>query len=238
MSETCKVKVVAYDAAANEGSDVSDGDFAIASPPDMTPPVVTVVRPNGGEVFYVGTEDTIRWIATDDVGVDSVSIYYSVDGGTSFPFTIAAGEPNDSVYAWTVPDTPADSCIVKIVAYDPSLNTGEDASDTLFSIQGQVGTKTVSGVSRFDLLRNYPNPFNPVTRIEFSLGERARVFLRIYDISGKTVKTLVDETVSPGKHSILWNGEDESGIPVASGVYVCRLEAQGKTAMHKVVLLK
>jgi hypothetical protein len=238
LSETCRVKVVAYDAALNQGSDVSDGNFTIASPPDITPPEVTVVRPNGGEVFYVGSEDTIRWIATDDVGVDSVSIYYSTDGGASFPYTIAAGEPNDSVYAWTVPDTPADSCIVKIVAYDPSLNTGEDASDTLFSIQGQVGTKTVTGVSRFDLLQNYPNPFNPVTRIEYSLGERARVFLRIYDISGKTVKTLVDETVSPGKHSILWNGEDESGIPVASGVYICRLEAQGKTAASKIVLLR
>jgi len=238
LSETCRVKVVAYDAAANEGSDVSDGDFTIAPPPDLTPPEVTVVRPNGGEIFYVGSEDTIRWVATDNVGVDSVSIYYSTDGGTTFPHTIATGEPNDSVYAWAVPDTPSDSCIVRIVAYDPSLNTGEDVSDTLFSIQSQVGTRTVTGVSRFGLLQNYPNPFNPVTRIEFSLGERARVFLRIYDVSGRIVRTLVDETVSAGKHSVLWNGDDESGIPVASGVYVCRLETQGKTAVSKIVLLR
>jgi flagellar hook assembly protein FlgD len=77
-----------------------------------------------------------------------------------------------------------------------------------------------------------------VTRIEFSLGERARVFLAIYEISGKLVRILVNETEPAGSHAAIWNGEDESGIHVASGVYVCRLDASGKTAMRKMVLLK
>jgi hypothetical protein len=238
LSNSCKVKVVAYDAASNQGNDTSDANFAIAPPPDVTPPQVTVVRPNGGEVFHVASQDTIKWIATDNVGVDSVSIYYSIDGGASFPCTVAAGEPNDSLYVWTIPDTPSDSCIVKIVAYDPSLNTGEDASDSLFSIHSQVGTRPIPEVASFGLLQNYPNPFNPMTRIEFSLDERARVSVRIYDISGKVVRTLVQETMSVGKHSIPWNGEDEYGSPVASGVYVCRLETQGQEAMRKIVLLR
>jgi beta-lactamase superfamily II metal-dependent hydrolase len=205
---------------------------------DIIPPQVTVVGPNGGEVFSEGSEDTIRWIATDNVGVDSVSIYYSTDHGATFPFIIVTGQPNDSLYVWTVPDTPSDSCIVKIVAYDTSHNTAQDASDSSFSITSQIGTGTIPEVAGFGLLQNYPNPFNPMTRIEFSLDEQARVYVRIYDISGKVVRTLLQQTMSIGRHSALWNGEDEHGRPVASGVYVCRLETQDKTAIHKMVLLR
>jgi hypothetical protein len=238
LSDSCRVKVVAYDAALNQGSDTSDNNFTIAPPPDVTPPQVTVVRPNGGEVFYAGSQDTIRWVATDNVGVESVSIYYSIDGGATFPYTVATGEPNDSVYVWTIPDAPSDSCIVRVGAYDPSLNTGEDASDALFSIHSQVGATFTPEFASFGLLQNYPNPFNPMTRIEFSLGERERVSVRIYDISGKLVRSLVQETVSAGRHSVLWNGADEYGSPVASGVYVCRLETHGREAMRKIVLLR
>jgi len=104
-SINCKVKVIAYDRGGNPGNDTSDNVFRIT--PDMIPPEVTVVRPNGGEIFRVGTQDTIRWIATDNVRVDSVSIYYSIDGGSTFPYTIATGEPNDSVYLWNVPEPPS-----------------------------------------------------------------------------------------------------------------------------------
>jgi beta-lactamase superfamily II metal-dependent hydrolase len=206
--------------------------------PDLAPPQVTVVRPNGSEVFSVSSQDTIKWVATDNFGVDSVNIYYSIDGGATFPHTIATREPNDSVYVWTVPDTPSDSCIVKVVAYDSALNTGADVSDSLFSIESEVGVGVVGEVARFGLLENHPNPFNPLTRIEFSLDEAARVSVKIYDISGKVVRTLVEETMPAGRHRAFWNGEDENGRSVVSGIYICRLEAEGKTAMRKMVLLK
>ena len=237
-SESCVVKVVAYDSSLNEAEDVSNALFAIVPPPDLTPPEVTVVRPNGGEAFYAASEDTIRWVATDNIGVDSVSIYYSTDCGRTFPYTVATGEANDSVYVWTVPDTPSDSCIVKVIAYDTSLNPGEDVSDAVFGITNPIGSEPAPEVTRFGLMQNHPNPFNPVTRIEYSLDEGARVSLRIYDISGSVVKTLVQETMPAGRHTAAWNGQDESGTAVASGIYVCRLEAKGKTAMRKMVLLK
>jgi beta-lactamase superfamily II metal-dependent hydrolase len=103
---------------------------------DVMAPEVTVVAPVGGEVLYAGSEEVIQWIATDNVGVGSISIYYSTDGGVTFPFTIATGEENDSIYTWLVPNTPSYSCVVKIVAYDYSLNSGEDVSESFFSIQG------------------------------------------------------------------------------------------------------
>jgi hypothetical protein len=85
----------------------------------------------------------------------------------------------------------------------------------------------------FMLGQNRPNPFNPVTTIEFGVEERTRVTVRLYDVSGREVKTLVDEERDPGLHSIVLNG---SGL--ASGVYLCRMEAGSFVAERKLVLLK
>ena len=90
----------------------------------------------------------------------------------------------------------------------------------------------------FGLSQNYPNPFNPLTRMEFSLTATSRVSLRVYDMSGKPVRTLVDEVMGAGVHSAMWEGDDDGGRPVASGVYVTRLVAEGRTAVCKSVLLR
>lgn len=206
--------------------------------PDAEPPQVAVTNPLGGEVFYVDSEEAIEWVATDNVGVDSVSIYYSTDGGYTFPYTVATGEENDSLYVWTIPDTPSDSCVVKVVAYDSSLNSAEDVTEVLFSIQSSVGVGPVTEVAGFRLLQNHPNPFNPSTRIDFVLDETARVRLKVYDVSGRVTRTLVDGTRTAGSHSVLWDGRDDAGRPLASGVYIYSLEAPGKSAVRKMVLLR
>jgi len=210
----------------------------LLAPQDYQPPSVAVNAPNGGEEWEVDTEHEIAWVASDNKSLDSVSIYYSIDGGASFPYTIATSEPNDSGFTWVVPDTPSDSCVVKIVAYDSSLNEAEDVSNALFSINSPIDTKPTPEVAKFGLKQNHPNPFNPLTNIEFSLQEKALVTLRVYDISGKVVRTLVEETMPAGRHTAIWNGEDESGRGVASGIYVCKLEAKGRADMRKMVLLR
>jgi len=238
LSSSCKVKVVAFDNALNQGNDTSNNVFTIAPPPDLTPPQVTLLDPKGGEVFFSGSTDTIKWVATDNVGVDSVNIYYSVDGGITFPYAVVTSQSNDSSFVWTIPDTPSDSCLVKVVAYDTALNTAQALSDSTFTISVELGAEPAPEVARFGLLQNFPNPFNPVTSLEFVLEKQGRASLVVYDISGKVVRTLVDETLPSGKHKATWNGQNKSGSAVASGVYVCRLEANGKTAMRKLVLLK
>jgi len=104
------------------------------APPDTLPPLVQVIHPNGGEVLFACLSTTINWSATDIGGVDSVSIYCSLDGGESFPFVLATGEPNDGEFLWSVPDMTSDNCVVKVVAFDSSLNEGSDSSDGPFSI--------------------------------------------------------------------------------------------------------
>jgi hypothetical protein len=89
-----------------------------------------------------------------------------------------------------------------------------------------------------ELLQNYPNPFNPVTTISYYLPDAARVTLNIYDVSGHRIACLVDEYQEKGRHYIQWNGEDSSGIPVSSGVYFYRMQADKETITRKMALLR
>lgn len=98
-----------------------------------SPPSVTVLSPDGGEVWRVGTEQTILWEATDDVGVTVIDLQYSIDGGLSWN-VIATGLLNTGSFDWTIPDTLSNQARVKVIAYDTNGNQGEDISDEDFTI--------------------------------------------------------------------------------------------------------
>jgi peptidase C25-like protein/flagellar hook capping protein FlgD len=85
---------------------------------------------------------------------------------------------------------------------------------------------------------NYPNPFNPITTISFSLPESAQVEMEIYNVKGQLVRILAQDEYSAGAHEIIWNGKDEAGKSVTSGIYYYRLNAAGTVQTRKCVLLK
>ncbi|MDA3813019.1 MAG: T9SS type A sorting domain-containing protein [Candidatus Cloacimonetes bacterium] len=87
-------------------------------------------------------------------------------------------------------------------------------------------------------LRNYPNPFNPETKIVFDLPESGQVKLEIYNIKGQKVKTLLDCYMSPGRSEMIWNSQDDHGKRVSSGVYFYRLQTPTKILTKKMLLLK
>ena len=92
---------------------------------------------------------------------------------------------------------------------------------------------------RTRLNQNYPNPFNPTTTIGFTLRERSHVTLRVYNVAGQLVRTLVDEVRASGvSHTVDWDGRDARGTSVASGVYFYRLVTKDATRTRKMVLLK
>jgi len=98
-----------------------------------TTPFAEVLVPNGGETWDMGQQYEIKWIANDDIGITSVDIYYSTNGGTDWQL-IAAGEPHDGYYAWTIPDAPSAECQLKVVVHDGHANSREDTSDSNFQI--------------------------------------------------------------------------------------------------------
>ena len=89
-----------------------------------------------------------------------------------------------------------------------------------------------------ELQGNYPNPFNPQTRIEFTLADQCRVNLEVFDLKGRLVRTLVDETRASGCHHAIWDGTDLSGRRAASGTYFFRLQAGDYKSVMKMTMVK
>ena len=92
--------------------------------------------------------------------------------------------------------------------------------------------------TEFELSQNYPNPFNPGTEIKYTLQKPAQVNLQIYNLLGQKVKTLVNEYQPFGSHHIVWDGKNEQGKKVSSGVYFYRLEVNEISETKRMVLLK
>jgi len=89
-----------------------------------------------------------------------------------------------------------------------------------------------------NLLQNYPNPFNPETNISFQVPNSGQVSLDIYNIKGQKVKTLVNDKLNAGRHTIVWNGRDDSNKQVASGIYLYKLRSGKYSSTKKMILMK
>jgi hypothetical protein len=91
---------------------------------------------------------------------------------------------------------------------------------------------------KFSLDQNYPNPFNPTTKISFEIPYTAMISLKIYDILGQEVKTIIHGEFMPGKTTVIWNGDNNYGKSVSSGIYFYRLESSGISITKKLMLLR
>lgn len=99
-------------------------------------------------------------------------------------------------------------------------------------------TAAPPAAGRLVLGQNEPNPFNPATRIEFAIPVAAHTRLRVYDLQGSLVRTLLEEFIGAGAHSVVWDGRDERGRRVSSGVYLYELQAGDQSVTRKMTLVK
>ena len=90
----------------------------------------------------------------------------------------------------------------------------------------------------YHLSQNYPNPFNPITIIQYDIPEEGYIQLVIYDLLGRTVRTLVNKKVLPGYKSIKWDGKNDNGSLVTSGVYFYMIQAGNFSKTKKMIILK
>jgi len=145
-----------------------------------------------------------------------------------------------------------------LTAYSPCINAGDPKSaldpDSTIADMGAfyfphtptpVKDDKGSQPEEFELSQNYPNPFNPATAIPFQAGSREQVAgtpirtsLIIYNILGQKVRTLVDEEKLPGSYNIIWDGRDDSGKEVSSGIYFYQLKTKDYTETKKMVLVR
>jgi hypothetical protein len=89
----------------------------------------------------------------------------------------------------------------------------------------------------FQLRQNYPNPFNSETTIEFDVVDETHVILRIYNILGQQIHTLVDTVLRPGRKRVVWRGTDQLDRKVPSGVYIYRMETKDSRTSRKMILV-
>ena len=111
-----------------------------------------------------------------------------------------------------------------------SLNEG--------SIPVRITERAAETPKAYRLSQNYPNPFNPQTTISYDVAKTGAVRLSVYALTGQLVRTLVDGECPAGRYSVMWDGTDDVGRDVASGVYLCRMEAGQYSAVRKLVLVR
>lgn len=205
--------------------------------PDTEQPTVGLSYPVGGEELTSGEECTITWTAADNFGVVSVDVLRSHDSGATFPDTIAAGEPNDGTLTWVVPEGASSTSRIRVIARDAAGLAWYDDSDGDFSVASDSGIP--DGEPRaLALSQNVPNPFNPVTSIDYSIPTDAHVTLDIYDASGRFVRTVVNQTLAPNRYTAVWDGLTYGGERASSGIYFYRLVANGEELARKMILIK
>ncbi len=148
--------------------------------------------------------------------------------------------PPHNRLAWAVEGSTGNT-LTKI----PRPGSGEypDSFKICFNLHKPNDVKEINGSdenrpSAFSLSQNYPNPFNPSTSFRFSLAKSAYVKIEIFNIAGQKVKTLIDEEMNPGVYMVDWDGKDEKGRLVSSGIYFYRMRAGDFSETKKMVLLK
>jgi len=179
-------------------------------------------------IFNMGTVELNGTITTPE-GFSSELTNYSVESGGSLVFDIEF--------------TPTEA-----IAYsDDLVITSNDPNQSELTVElSGTGISTGNGLDLLpavtELIGNYPNPFNPSTNIKFSLKADSKVSLNIYNIRGQKVKTLINDNMQAGWHSIVWNGRDDNGKSVSSGVYFNSFGTADQTgdytSVKKIILLK
>ena len=105
-------------------------------------------------------------------------------------------------------------------------------------VDEQMAKTMTNVIKTFSLLQNYPNPFNPTTTIIYALPRSNNVTVRIYDITGRLIKTLLDEYQQLGEHRLQWDSRNTNGQLVASGMYLYEIRYEGALHIRKMLMLK
>ncbi len=173
---------------------------------------------------------------------------YGVDGAGMYDFWLSRGSTinrsTDQGATWanefTVTGTVYGMSFVDYTPYTSGwvVTSGGNIA-AFYDSTTVVGIKDVTEIPKsFSLYQNYPNPFNPTTTIKYDLKENAKVTLKIYNSLGQEVRTLVNATQNAGTYSLNWDGKNNAGVQVSSGVYIYRIQAGNFVKSHKMMLLK
>jgi hypothetical protein len=180
--------------------------------------------------YNTGSGNALIWDAVAAGDWAGFRVYRAQSPGV--PPSPATLVHSTSQTAWSDPDFDGWNVYYRVTAFDVAGNESDPTSST--PVTG-VNLKTGRALS---LGPNYPNPFNPSTRIPFVVPSAGRVTMTVYDVSGRRVSVLVDRTYDAGQHWAEWNGNNDAGNPVSSGIYVVRLDHRDDHRAMKLTVTK
>jgi hypothetical protein len=181
------------------------------------------------DLFNTGTEDLV----VSDI-VSSDPAVFSADTSS---FTVAPGEAMTISLSFSPNQMGLLTGTLAVVSNDPAVDT---LTVELSGVgEGVTSVESAAGLpDEFSVSPNFPNPFNPATTIKYQLPLASKVELAVYSLLGGRVKTLVDRSQEAGYYEARWDGTNEAGIPVTSGVYIYRFVADKYQMVRKMILLK
>jgi hypothetical protein len=209
---------------------------------------VTDASDDGGAVYLVSndyegtttpwTENGLKWNNAPVIGGSPLSSAGPVSATSWVELEVTAAITGNGIYSFALKNTSADAVLYS--SKEETSNIPElviqPAPSALATLPRTVAEEITTLPEQFHLFPNYPNPFNAHTAIEYALPQEAHVRLVIYDALGHLVRTLVDQFQPAGHKRVVWNGRNDAGMKVGSGIYLYKLEAGGYKLTRKMTL--
>jgi hypothetical protein len=217
-------------------ANMDEGNFASVPDSGYSVDNIDPGIPEGVLALSGENEIVLTWYPNDDEDLQFYGIYKSIESGFD-PDTM-------DTYSYATEDTVFMDTLValgityyyRLSAFDYHGNESgyaEQVEATFLNTEDELLVPT-----EFALHQNYPNPFNPVTTLRYDLPENDHVTIIIYDMLGRQVKTLMDQTQDAGYRSIIWDATNDYGNPVSAGIYLYQIQAGEYMQTKKMVLLK
>ncbi len=240
-------KVYAFDNTGQDTTESVNTDWSFfVSIPDAPNPFDLIAPVDGDTIKTPPLAVLLTWHTATDPDPDDTTFIYSVTYRRAGDTPVTVGGLTDTTF--TTPELEDNSTYTWFVTAEDQDTLTRDSEMWTFYTRLPSGIDGPDGNSGslpriYALSQNYPNPFNPETTISFDVPESAvdgvRVTLEIFSLRGMKVRTLLqNRNMKPGTHDVTWNGRNEHGDHVGSGIYIYRIKAGEFTGYRKMVLLK
>jgi hypothetical protein len=175
-----------------------------------------------------------------DIVFENPKTIFDIQKLQNFEYTYSVDANRVKIVIYSINPIANNVPILKMYFLDVSLNETIMAFENIVINNASIGDMGENAViaKNYEILQNYPNPFNPSTTIRFQMPTAANVTLKIFDINGRLVRTLVSQNMPAGYHNVVWDGTNDVGVKVGSGVYICRMQAGSFTAVKRMVLIR
>ena len=235
----------------NDASSDTIGFTLTVTPVNDSPEEFSVIYPTVSDTFSTHTNnDTLiyfRWGKSNDI--DSDITYKLTIELEFFGNTYTDIHENITDTSISVSSNSLDNLLGGLDIDETEFHWYINALDEEYTVVSDTGEFVLSRAAlgavdgyaipeQFSLHQNYPNPFNPVTTLRYDLPENALINITIYDMLGRQVKTLMDQTQDAGYRSIIWDATNDYGKPVSAGIYLYQIQAGEYISTKKMVLLK